>query len=104
MIRALLDICEAHHVRLIVGDRATLLKPQHQAVREAEVDWAAPRTPLQAGGGGWGSQRAIMFSGLSIAQQVRRPAPPRRQPLSAVPLARLRRPVGSSVLRDPSTS
>jgi hypothetical protein len=71
MIRVLLDELHAEHVKVIIGDHETLLKPQSEVLDLPEIDWAARRGPRQGGGGGWGSQRAILFSGLSIAQQVR---------------------------------
>jgi hypothetical protein len=70
MIRVLLDELQAQHVKVIIGDQHTLLKMQSEVLALPEIDWSSPREARQGGGGGWGSQRAILFSGLSIAQQV----------------------------------
>jgi hypothetical protein len=70
MMRHILDSLQSHHIKILICTRELLQMPQALAVQQAETDWERPRDS-GAGGGDWGSQRAILFSGLSIATQVR---------------------------------
>lgn len=69
-LRAVLDALHARHIKVLVCDAALLDTPVAAAAATAEMDWTAPRPPNAAGGGGWGSQRAILFTGLTVAAQV----------------------------------
>jgi hypothetical protein len=71
MMRALLDHLGAKHVKVIICNEKILFSPQSVALQEREIDWQSPRIDGLGGGGGWGSHRAILFGGLSLAQQVR---------------------------------
>lgn len=46
-----------------------LQSPVAVALAEAEVDWSSPRPPEWIMGGAWGSQRTILFSGETNAEQ-----------------------------------
>jgi hypothetical protein len=72
MIRAILDSLNAPHIKVIICDDQILHLPQRDAVAAPEPAWEAPRVD-ESGGGGWGSQRAALFSGVSAAAQVRAP-------------------------------
>lgn len=74
MVRALLDAMQAQHVKVIVCGDAELHTAQQAALQLPEVDWTAPREEGAATGGSFGSQRAVLFAGLSHAQRVRAPA------------------------------
>jgi hypothetical protein len=71
MIRYMLDAIQASHVKVIIADEQMLYSTQDLAIHSEEIDWEQPRPQEWAQGGAWGSQRVCMFSGLSIAQQVR---------------------------------
>lgn len=70
MMRALLDHVGAEHVKVIICNEKILFSPQSVALQEEEIEWQSPRIDELGGGGGWGSHRAILFGGLSLAQQV----------------------------------
>jgi hypothetical protein len=60
------------HVLLqVVPTTAEMLHmPLHIALATPEPDWDKPRAPDAAQGGGWGSQRVALFSGLRSAPQL----------------------------------
>jgi hypothetical protein len=70
VMRYLLDGVGAAHVKLLIADADMLHVPLDDALRQKEIDWEAPRPDTGFQGGGWGSSRACLFSGLSVAQQV----------------------------------
>ncbi|KAL6752564.1 hypothetical protein V8C86DRAFT_2439210 [Haematococcus lacustris] len=78
MVRQMLDAVGAAAIKVLPISGSEALHESVDAVLWApEQDWAAPRhvadlrgeaDPL--GGGGWGSQRAVLFSGISIKVQA----------------------------------
>ncbi len=65
MIRVVLDSAGADAVKLVVAGNDTLYMPAEAALHLPEPDWEQPRQLSDIGyGGGWGSQRTILFSGL----------------------------------------
>ena len=71
VMRYLMDGVGAAHVKLLIADDSMLQKPLDEALAQPEIDWEKPRAEEGIQGGGWGSTRACIFSGLSVAQQVR---------------------------------
>ena len=65
-----MDGVGAAHVKLLVADDDMLQAPLDAALGSPEIDWEAPRAEDGVQGGGWGSVRACIFSGLSVAQQA----------------------------------
>ena len=70
MARAILDSVGAPHVKVTPATEEMLQGPVAAAVRAPEPDWGAPRPADWIRGGAWGSQRAVLFSGLPVAAQV----------------------------------
>lgn len=71
MVRVMLDTIGLHDVRVVPLTDALLHALQGQVLHAEEPDWESPRQMHQFPLGAWGSQRACLFSGLSIAKQVR---------------------------------
>lgn len=64
--RAIMDAAGAADVK-VVPTSAVMLHTQLQAaLATPEPDWEQPRAPDAAPGGGWGSQRVALFSGMSV--------------------------------------
>lgn len=70
VIRCTLDAIGAPHLKLLIAEEKLLHSDLSTALTMPEIDWQAPRPPDWIQGGAWGSKRAILFSGLSVAQQV----------------------------------
>lgn len=64
MARHLLDAMGAHTVKVLPCTEAMLHGSLGEALAVPEVDWEQPRPPDWLLGGGWGSQRSMLFSGL----------------------------------------
>lgn len=58
-------------VQVVPTTAAMLHMPLHMALATPEPDWGQPRAPDAAQGGGWGSQRVALFSGLRSAPHAR---------------------------------
>ena len=71
MTRALLDALGGAAIKVLPATEEMLAGTVGEAVRADEIDWALPRPADWVLGGAWGSQRAILFSGLPVAEQVR---------------------------------
>lgn len=70
MLRYLLDGIDASHVKVLVADEQLLYSTLDDALATPEINWEEPRPENWIKGGGWGSSRVCLFSGLSVAQQV----------------------------------
>lgn len=70
VMRYLMDNVGASNVKLLIADENMLHTPLDAALASPEIDWESPRPEDGIQGGGWGSTRACIFSGLSVAQQV----------------------------------
>ncbi|GIL58408.1 hypothetical protein Vafri_13539, partial [Volvox africanus] len=70
VVRALLDSAGGHVVKVLPVTESMLYGTVDEAVHLAEQDWAAPRVPDGPRGGGWGSQRTVLFSGLGLPAQL----------------------------------
>lgn len=71
MSRALLDSLGGHDIKILPASEDMLANTVREAVRADEMDWGLPRPADWVRGGGWGAQRAVLFSGLPVAAQVR---------------------------------
>lgn len=71
IIRCTLDAIGAPTLKLLIADEKLLYSDLATALTTPEIDWQSPRPPHWIQGGAWGSKRVILFSGLSVAQQVR---------------------------------
>jgi hypothetical protein len=90
MVRVMLDTLGAHDVKVLPVLPAMLEGTVAAAAGAPEVDWGAPRPEEWVRGGAWGSQRAVLFSGLSLPTQVGRAAGAgTRQPGAAPDLLRV---------------
>ena len=67
-VRELLDEMGGGSVKLLCADAAALSLPLLTALRRAEPDWGAPRPP-DPPGGGVGSVRCLLFSGLDTGEK-----------------------------------
>lgn len=70
-MRATLDSLGAHQVKVVPASDDMLNDTLDFALATPEVDWSAPRPPEWIQGGGWGSQRTVLFSGADLTLSVR---------------------------------
>lgn len=70
IIRCTLDAIGASQLKLLIAEEKLLHSNLDTALTMPEIDWQMPRPPDWIQGGAWGSKRVILFSGLSVAQQV----------------------------------
>ena len=71
VIRCTLDAVGASHLKLLIAEEELLHSTLDTALAMDEIDWQQPRPPAWIQGGAWGTRRVILFSGLSVAQQVK---------------------------------
>ena len=64
MIRGVLDLANAHRLKLLPCTRDMLYLSLNQALAEPEIDWATQRPETLGRGREWGSQRVVLISGL----------------------------------------
>lgn len=64
MARATLDQVGGHGVKVLPSTQEMLHEPIDVVIHMPEVDWTQPRPEDWVQGGAWGSQRAVLFSGL----------------------------------------
>ena len=69
MVRVVLDAAGGQAVRVLPVLPPQLQQPLEQALHGAEPDWEVPRPEDWGRGGGWGSQRVLLASGLSCAHK-----------------------------------
>ena len=66
MTRALLDYAGGQEIRVLPCTQDMLQGTVGQAIHSEEVDWTLPPPKDWIQGGGYGSQRTILFSGRSL--------------------------------------
>lgn len=60
----MLDSVGGHDIRVLPCTQDMLYGTVDAAVWTPEIDWSQPRPGDWIMGGGWGSQRAVLFAGL----------------------------------------
>ncbi|GAX77278.1 hypothetical protein CEUSTIGMA_g4724.t1 [Chlamydomonas eustigma] len=70
MARAILDSAGGNEIKVLMCTDEMLVGSVEAALWEEEVDWSQPRPQMWNQGRAWGSQKTLMFSGLSIKAQA----------------------------------
>jgi hypothetical protein len=68
--RVVLDAAGGEAVKVVPVTGDMLHMELREALQAPEPDWEQPRPPDAPRGGGWGSQRALLISGLGCVPQL----------------------------------